>query len=30
MANEVVGIEIKAELAAFRAQLADIPKIGAK
>jgi len=30
MANEVVGIEIKAELAAFRAELAKIPDIGAK
>lgn len=30
MANEVVGIEIKAELSAFREALAQIPDIGAK
>ncbi len=30
MANEVVGIEIKAELSAFREQLAKLPDIGAK
>lgn len=30
MANEVVGIEIKAELSAFREQLAKLPDIGTK